>query len=251
MSKNNVLLLHGALGSSAQMTELAQLLSDDFNIYSFDFQGHGGQPLPPNGLSIHALTDQLADFIKTHHLNGASIFGYSMGGYVALNLAMRHNPLASPGTIITLGTKFDWSPDSASREAAHMNPDKWEAKIPHFAEMLRHRHAPQDWKHLVQATAEMMLALGNGDAFDYADLAQVQQAVCIMVGELDQMVSQEEGRLAAQHLANGRFASLPQVKHPFEQLDPAGLAHHIKQALIVAPPMDGRIMGSLFLNLIL
>jgi pimeloyl-ACP methyl ester carboxylesterase len=231
MSKNKIILLHGALGSAEQMAGLSSLLSADYDVYTFDFVGHGGQNLPPQGFTIHTLTDQLADFIKTNDLTAAPVFGYSMGGYVALDLAMRQDSLASPGSILTLGTKFDWSPALASREAALLNPEKWEAKIPQFAEMLRQRHAPQDWKPLVKATADMMLDLGNGSAFIYEDLTRVHQPVFIMVGELDNMVSWEESQMAAEHLPNGQCLRLPNVKHPFEQIDQTALALLIKKNL--------------------
>jgi hypothetical protein len=72
-----------------------------------------------------------------------------------------------------------------------------------------------------------------------------------MVGELDNMVSQEESQMAAKHLPNGQFVSLPNVKHPFEQVDLAQLATQIKNLKTSPPYWDGMIMGSLFLNLIL
>ena len=36
---------------------------------------------------MERLVDQAADYIRTHGLAPAAMFGYSMGGYVALQLA--------------------------------------------------------------------------------------------------------------------------------------------------------------------
>ena len=44
----------------------------------------------------------------------ADIFGYSMGGYVALHAARRHPERI--GSIMTLGTKFAWDTPTAEKE---------------------------------------------------------------------------------------------------------------------------------------
>lgn len=212
-----LILLHGALGAADQMEPLRTALSPDFQVFTFNFLGHGGLPLPDEPLSIGLFADDLLRFMDAENLPQADVFGYSMGGYVALEFARQHP--ARLRRIATLGTKFGWSPDIAAREAAMLNPEKWEAKVPQFAQMLAARHAPTDWKTLTQRTADMMLALGNGAALTGAQLADIQQPVQIMVGELDNMVSREESEWAAENLPGSSFKSLPGVKHPFEQVD--------------------------------
>ncbi|MFN4254614.1 MAG: alpha/beta fold hydrolase [Saprospiraceae bacterium] len=221
-----LILLHGALGAADQMQALQTALAPDFQTFTFSFSGHGGLPLPDAPLSIGLFADDLLRFMDAENLPQADVFGYSMGGYVALEFARRHP--ARLRRIATLGTKFGWSPDIAAREAAMLNPEKWEAKVPQFAQMLAARHAPTDWKTLTQRTAEMMLALGNGAALTGAQLADIQQPVQIMVGELDNMVSREESEWAAGNLPGGSFECLPGVKHPFEQVDVGMLAERMR-----------------------
>ena len=47
--------------------------------------------------------------------------GHSMGGYVALKLALKRPELVD--RIITLGTKFNWTPEVAAKEVKMLNPD--------------------------------------------------------------------------------------------------------------------------------
>ena len=94
--------------------------------------------------------------------------------------------------------------------------------------MLAARHTPLDWKSPTQRTADMMLALGNGAALTGAQLADIQQPVRIMVGELDNMVSREESKGAAENLPGSGFKLLPGVKHPFEQVDVRLLAGELR-----------------------
>ena len=88
-----------------------------------------------------------------------------MGGYVAVWLAHQHTH-KRVGKVVTLGTKFDWDPDSAKLEAGKVNPEKIAEKIPAFARILEHRHAPNDWKLLLRQTASMMVALGDSTVID-------------------------------------------------------------------------------------
>lgn len=220
MKNTPLILLHGALGAADQMENLRAALAPDFQAFTFSFSGHGGLPLGDEPFAIGSFADDLAQFMDAKNLPQADVFGYSMGGYVALEFARRQP--ARLRRIATLGTKFDWSPDIAARESAMLNPEKWEAKVPQFAQMLAARHAPVDWKMVVKRTADMMLALGGGAALTGAQLAEIQHDVQIMVGDLDNMVSREESERAAANLPNGRFQILPETKHPFEQVD-AGL----------------------------
>lgn len=82
-----------------------------------------------------------------------------MGGYVALWLAHQHPERVRK--IVTLGTKFDWSPESARLEVKKLDAEKILEKVPAFALILETRHAPNDWKQLLSRTSTMMLALGS------------------------------------------------------------------------------------------
>ena len=123
-----------------------------------NFEGHGGRP-SDRPYSIDAFSENLVSFIHEKELNQANIFGYSMGGYVALKTAQTRPDLINK--IFTLGTKFNWSPESAAKEVKMLNPDKIEEKVPAFAKALQERHSPGDWKVVLRKTSEMMIDLGH------------------------------------------------------------------------------------------
>ena len=108
----NLILLHGALGSEKQLHALKNELTN-FNIYTLNFEGHGGRTI--NGsYSIDRFVQNVLDFMFANQLQNASFFGYSMGGYVALKLAAYHPEKVE--SIVTLGTKFNWTPEIAAAE---------------------------------------------------------------------------------------------------------------------------------------
>lgn len=220
-----LLLLHGAIGSMDQLIPLRDELSTEFNVYSFNFPGHGGT-LPFESFSMDAFAKATIDFMEIHQLKNLPVFGYSMGGYVALYLESMY-----PGTfqkVITLGTKYEWSEEIAAKEIKMLRPDIIEQKIPAFAQQLANRHGAMEWKNVLDKTATMLLTLGKHPLLSPTVLQKIICPTLVLLGEKDNMVSIEETQNAAAALINGLHELLPDSGHPIEQVDVRTLAGKIK-----------------------
>lgn len=228
MLKPNIILTHGALGSSRYFAQLKKVLSEHFQVFDLDFDGHGNKPMT-NPFSIDLFTTNLCHFITENGLEKSPIFGYSMGGYVALNAALKHPNLI--GDIVTLGTKFDWTPEGAQKEVSMLNPVKIEEKVPHFAASLKALHAPNDWKKVMLETAQLMLDLGDGKGLKMSDYGAIIQNVTIGIGSKDKMVTIDESKSTANLLPNGMLTILEDVPHPIEMVDLEVLSAYILAAL--------------------
>jgi len=211
-----LLLLHGALGSQTQLQSLKENLSQMFDLHILDFPGHGGTSLPES-FSIPAFSTFVKDYIQQHQLTNVNIFGYSMGGYVACYLAIHHPGLVQ--RIATLATKFHWTEDIAARETKMLQPDVIEQKLPAFAQTLQQRHAPQDWKILLNKTAAMLLSMGKNNPLAIHQYKELNIPVMVMLGDRDKMVSLEETTEVYKQLQQGSMAMLPQTPHPIETVD--------------------------------
>lgn len=212
------LLLHGALGASSQLTDFKKFIHHQVNqVYTFNFSGHGGKAFSDKGFGIEVFADELLEFLNENQIEKTDVFGYSMGGYVALWLAHSHPERF--GKIITLGTKFDWSPESAAKEVKMLNPDKLQEKVPAFAEVLKQRHQPNDWKLLMQKTAEMMLKLGEQPLLTQEVLKNIQIPVLVCQGDQDTMADINYTQQVAEHLPNGKFHLLENTPHPLEKVE--------------------------------
>lgn len=211
-----IILLHGAIGAKDQLETLAvELKQQGYNVFTLSFSGHGQTPFASNfGIEQFAL--ELEQFINENKLNQPTVFGYSMGGYVALYLAHRNPTIL--GNIITLGTKFEWSPEIAQKEVKMLDSKTIIEKVPKFAEALQKRHG-QDWELLLQKTAEMMLSLGNKNALTLSDFASIENKVWIGLADKDTMVSLEETTTVYKQLKNGAMYMIPNTKHPIETVD--------------------------------
>lgn len=211
-----LILLPGALGNQNHFSALREILQPHFDVYSLDFSGHAGKTCEED-FSIELFVNDLHDYINKNNLEKPDIFGYSMGGYVALKFV-----LESPervGKIMTLATKLDWNAESAAKEEKMLNWKKMEEKIPDFTAVLKKENQPNDWRKLVEKTAKMIQGLGHGKAVPIQDFAEIKNSVLVVRGSEDNMVSKEESQKLAEILPRGKFLEIPDCKHPFPLVD--------------------------------
>ncbi|HEX5624877.1 MAG TPA: alpha/beta hydrolase [Saprospiraceae bacterium] len=223
---DTIIFLHGALGSSLSMIPLAERFSSDWNTRILSFNGHGEKAGQDVSFRIQDMALELNAFIVQEGLVDPVVFGYSMGGYVALFHALQF-----PGRIrkiITLATKFDWNEKTAAREAAQLDPDGIEQNIPAFAGKLRDQHGDH-WKNVVKKTADMMLQLGAVPTLHASNLPEIKTPCMLCIGDQDRMVSQTETEWAARLLPNSSLQILEQTPHPLERVSLEVLSGKIRE----------------------
>lgn len=222
-----VLLLHGALGAKSQFKPMETALqSAGYRTLTLNFSGHGGEPYA-EAFGIETFADDIRRFLDRQGVSSAHCFGYSMGGYVALYLALQEP--ARLGKIVTLGTKFDWSVASALHETEKLDPEKIVAKVPAFARILETRHG--DWVTLIRKTAAMMTQLGEKPLLSRRELSTIQHQVLVMLGDRDDMADRSFSEHVAATLPSGAFMLLQDTPHPLEKSDPTQLSQRIVQFL--------------------
>ena len=227
-----LLLLHGALGASDQMAPLALLLESRFQLHLPDLPGHGAAPL--NGpFTTPAFAENLIQWLDLQALGPLDVFGYSMGGYVALEVARQRPDLFR--SIATLGTKFAWSPEVVKRELRLLDPEMIRSKVPTFADLLARRHKTLPWEEVLRHTGALMSGLGDAPLLTAETLATVPHRVRIMVGDRDGTVSVEESAAAAKALPQGQLEVLPLTPHPFEKAPFPRIAASLTEFVLDGP----------------
>lgn len=221
----NLLLLHGALGHNDIFNPYLKELSKYFIIHPFLFSGHGDRELPETGVSIEKYTEELRNYLERKNLEDVYIFGHSMGGYAALCCALQTPERIH--SIITLGTKFNWTEEQALKESKMLDPEVILSKVPKYAEQLEKQHGSK-WKHLLPAIADMMVSLGKNPPLNENSLQAISIPVQIMTGDQDNMVSIEESVGAYRNIPNAKLAILPDTKHPIEKVRPNLLFDFLK-----------------------
>jgi pimeloyl-ACP methyl ester carboxylesterase len=152
-----------------------------------------------------------------------------MGGYVAMYLAKYHPERVNK--IITLATKFNWDENIAANETKMLNADKIAQKLPDFAAALQKRHAPNDWKTVLEKTAAMLIDMGKGNLLKPGDYPEIQHPVLLMLGDRDKMVTLDETVEVYNKLPKAQLAILPNTTHPIEMVNLVRLAYEISSFL--------------------
>lgn len=221
---NSIVLLHGALGCAADLLPLSHELQKlGFITHSLEFTGHGNRPFgEPFG--IEAFCSQLEDFADLIGSEPLHVFGYSMGGYVALTSAARNPHLF--GKLITLGTKFRWTEETLRQETALLDAGRMQQKVPAFAEALRKKHG-EKWIRLLDCTRDLMAEITATQFLNARVLAGIHNNTLLGLGESDTMVSLSETMEVREAISGSQLYILPGAKHPIESVNHALLAEVI------------------------
>ncbi|MEP5763303.1 MAG: alpha/beta fold hydrolase [Halieaceae bacterium] len=83
-----VILLHGLFGSAANLGMVARGLATDFSVYSLDLPNHGQSPRSER-MGYPDMAEAVAGFIHAQGLAPCHVLGHSMGGKVAMQLALQ------------------------------------------------------------------------------------------------------------------------------------------------------------------
>jgi len=82
-----LILLHGLFGSADNWHGIATRLADQFHVVTPDLRNHGQSP-HSDEITYPSMADDVAELLGTLGLPSALILGHSMGGKVAMQLAL-------------------------------------------------------------------------------------------------------------------------------------------------------------------
>lgn len=128
-----LILLHGTGGHAENYALNIAELAKHFHVIAMDFLWHGkSQTEGYEPQIIPVLVDQVLDVMDQLDLASAFIEGQSLGGWVAMQLALLH-----PGRVdaLVLTTTMGYTPDAGAIEG-YVEPD-WASNLPSSLEVLR------------------------------------------------------------------------------------------------------------------
>lgn len=136
-----LLLIHGNGGSIASMAAIIPYFSKEYRTIAMDSRAHGRSADAGDSLSFEMMADDVAALLDRMKIDSAYIIGWSDGGIIALETAIRH-----PGKVIRLAsTGANLWPDSTAVE-----PLMWKEEKRYFES---HKYRPRitaiqknDWK---------------------------------------------------------------------------------------------------------
>lgn len=82
-----LLILHGMLGNSNNWSGHSRRLAENFAVYALDMRNHGQSPHAPQ-MDYPTMAQDVLAFMDSHGIERAHVLGHSMGGKVAMQLAL-------------------------------------------------------------------------------------------------------------------------------------------------------------------
>lgn len=84
-----VILIHGLFGAGGNLGALARSLTEKFTVYSLDLPNHGRSDWVEEA-SLAQMADSVLQWMDGEALSSAAIVGHSLGGKVAMEIALSH-----------------------------------------------------------------------------------------------------------------------------------------------------------------
>ena len=99
-----LLLIPGAFMSTDSMQAWVSTFASVRDVIVFDQQGHGRTPNTTRAMSYEQFADDAAALLRALRVERADVMGYSQGGGVALQLALRHPTLV--GKLVSMSATY-------------------------------------------------------------------------------------------------------------------------------------------------
>jgi esterase len=99
-----LIVLHGLLGSLRNWHSISQKLADHFQVIAVDLPNHGSSPHCAY-MDYPSMAADIANLVQRHHLTRAHVLGHSMGGKVAMQLALLHPELVDRLIIVDISPR--------------------------------------------------------------------------------------------------------------------------------------------------
>lgn len=149
-----LILIHGSLMSSDDFSPLIPELSKNRHVIVADLQGHGRTGDIDRPLDCRQMADDIAALIQYLGHKQVDVFGFSMGGGIALQLALHHPQLLRKIAIASSGfDKSGWYPEVLAT-VQYLEPEVL-AGSPFEQAYKKLAPKPEDWPVLLKKLKEL------------------------------------------------------------------------------------------------
>jgi len=254
-----ILCLHGHPGSGASLSVFTQPLSQRFRTLAPDLRGYGSSQTQTE----FAIADHLPDLealLDHYAVSRCLVLGWSLGGILAMELALRRPELVSGLILVATAARpwgnhpaITWQDNLYTGVASILNwlNPGWQWNIETFGRRSLYRYLLQQqtssaYQYLasealpayLQTSQAAHRALNRALSTSYnrlEALAQIQVPSLVLAGALDRHITPEASFETAQHLPKSDWICYPNTAHLFPWEIPGRVLSDIEQWLAHHP----------------
>ena len=155
-SPPSVILLHGAAGcTSLETAPLLRLLEPSFRVIALDFRGHGASSPTSGEVSFDGFVQDVVDVLDHFEIETTHLFGFSMGGNVALDVARRHPERVR--RVAVHGANIEWTSATVDQMQTRLDVDALEKHAGQIGDRLSGYH--ENWRYVFDAMHDWVATL--------------------------------------------------------------------------------------------
>ena len=213
-----LVVLHGAAGATTLETEpLIRHLEPHFHILALDFAAHGASETYQDALlTVDFLADNVRGVLDFFGIDRTHVFGFSLGGFVALRFASMHPRRAD--RLAVHNTNVDWTDELAAAMNARFDAAMLTSRFPDVVRRLETFHT--DWQRLFERINRMIARLPAHRQTQHA-LHRIDHPVFVSAVDQDDVLPLGVPFSLQRALPQSTLAILPGNRHALRHLDPA------------------------------
>ena len=236
-SERGFVLIHGSGGDHAHWPESLRTFAKA-NVYGLDLPGHGRS----DGVgctSIDAYADFITAFVQKLNLDKLTLFGHSLGGAIALCLALQQPDWLDSIVLVGTGARLRVAPGILDNLLMD-----YENTVDLLCQYAFAPHAPQN---MVDTVREGFLRtpaeVTHGDLsacnrFDVMEeLEKISCSTLVVSGTEDRLTPVKYGQYLKDHIPEAEMAVIPEAGHMMALEKSAEFMQAINTFLKQTPPM--------------
>jgi pimeloyl-ACP methyl ester carboxylesterase len=211
-----LLLLHGGFTSIDSFYKQIPLFAKHYRVIAVDSRGHGRSNDTTEPFNYADMSHKMSTLLEQLRIQKTRVVGWSDGGVIGLDLAMRNPGLVSK--LVTFGSNFhheglipnqmsdfDNSEDSELLDLARIS---YQTISPH----------PEKWPEFIKKTLTMWR---TQPTYTIEQLGKITAATLVMVGD-DDMIKLSHTETLVEAIDNATLAVIPDSTHfaPIENPEP-------------------------------
>jgi pimeloyl-ACP methyl ester carboxylesterase len=176
-----LVVLHGAYMTIDAMGEIVASLAETRQVIAVELQGHGHTADIDRPITYEGMADDTAALLRHLGIEKADVFGYSMGGGVALQIAIRHPEVVRKLVVASASYTSDGMYPELLEMIPTITPEVF-AGSPIEEAYLRIAPSPEDFPNLVAKLKQLDM---EPFAWPPEDIQGIAAPTLLIIGDSD------------------------------------------------------------------